>query len=81
MGGGKEKDTAHPWQQGVAEAVTFIDRLTTPGALIVDPFVGSGSIPVAAASLSGRYTICGDIDEAYVALAQRRVAEACRTVP
>lgn len=79
MGGGKEKDTAHPWQQGVAEAVTFTDRLTTPGALIIDLFVGSGAIPVAAASLRGRYTICGDIDEAYVALAQRRIAEAVRS--
>lgn len=76
VGGGKEKDSAHPWQQGVAEAVTFIDRLTTPGSLIVDPFTGSGTIPVAALSLRGRRVIAGDINPDYVALAQRRIAEA-----
>lgn len=75
-GGGKEKDSAHPWQQGVAEAVTFIDRLTTPGSLIVDPFVGSGTFPVAALSLAKRLVIAADTDPAYVALAQRRIAEA-----
>ena len=42
-------ETAAAWdglggQQGVLEATTFIDRLTTPGSLIVDPFVGSGTI-------------------------------------
>jgi ParB-like chromosome segregation protein Spo0J len=77
LGGGKEKDDGgHPWQQGVQEAVTFIERLTVPGDLIVDPFTGSGTIPVAAASLGGRRVIAADIDAGYVALAQRRVAEA-----
>lgn len=76
QGGGREKDSAHPWQQGVKEAATFIDRLTTPGSVILDPFAGSGTTLLAAQSLGGRRAIGADIDAAYVSLAQRRVAEA-----
>lgn len=75
-GGGKEKDSAHPWQQGVQEARTFIERLTTQGSLIVDPFVGSGTVAIAAMSLPERRLIAGDVDPDFAALAQRRVAEA-----
>lgn len=75
-GDGKEKDSAHPWQQGTQEAATFIQRLTTPGDLIVDPFVGSGTVAIAALSLPGRRVIGADIEADYVALAQRRTAAA-----
>ncbi|WP_210503350.1 ParB/RepB/Spo0J family partition protein [Nocardioides xinjiangensis] len=75
-GDGKEKDSAHPWQQGVQEAATFIERLTTPGDLIVDPFIGSGTVAVAALALPDRRFIGADIEPDYVALAQRRVAAA-----
>lgn len=75
QGSGREKDSAHPWQQGVGEARTFISRLTEPGALVVDPFVGSGTIAIAAA-LEGRQVIAADHDPAFAALAQRRLAEA-----
>jgi ParB-like chromosome segregation protein Spo0J len=81
LGGGKEKDTAHPWQQGVLEARTFIERLTVPDALVVDPFVGSGTVAVAAVSVPGRRLIAADVDPAYVALAQRRTAEAAGSTP
>lgn len=76
-GSGKEKDTAHPWQQSVGEFRTFIERLTAFDALVVDPFIGSGSVAIAAVTADPpRRVIVADIDPAYVALAQRRVAEA-----
>lgn len=74
-GGGREKDGDHPWQQGVDETRTLIRQLTLPRALVVDPFVGSGTVAVAAA-LEGRACVAADRDADYVALARHRVGQA-----
>lgn len=75
LGGGREKDGDHPWQQGIGEARTLIRQLTLPRALVVDPFVGSGTVAVAAA-LEGRACVAADRDADYVALARHRVGQA-----
>ena len=52
----------------------LIEATTTPGALILDPFAGSGSTLVAAAK-TGRQYIGIEIDEHYSQLAANRAAE------
>lgn len=74
-GGGREKDSGHPWQQGVHEAEQMLSALTLSGATILDPFLGSGTTAVAAVRL-GRQVIGCDIDPAHLATARHRVAEA-----
>ncbi len=71
VGAGPEKDL-HPWQQGVAEAEHFVGRMTEPGELIVDPFLGSGTTAVAASRLGRRFVGC-DVDRRAVRVARRRI--------
>lgn len=77
LGEGREKTSGHEWQQGLHEARVFVDRLCPPGpdSLVLDPFVGSGTVAVAAA-LEGRRVIAADIEPDYVRLAGRRIADA-----
>jgi hypothetical protein len=70
---GAEKEY-HAWQQGVAEAVALIKQLTKPGDLVCDPFMGSGTVAVAAAQAGRRFVGC-DIESGWVATAQKRLAE------
>ena len=74
QGSGPEKD-CHVWQQGVKEAAQFIEALTEPGELVLDPFLGSGTTAVAAKGLGRRFRGC-DVDPEAVAVARGRVAEA-----
>jgi site-specific DNA-methyltransferase (adenine-specific) len=53
----------------------LIELYTYQGDLVLDPFIGSGTTAVAAVG-TGRHYIGFDTDEAYVALAQERVAGA-----
>nr|DAP95578.1 MAG TPA: adenine-specific methyltransferase [Caudoviricetes sp.] len=65
---------AHPNEKPVALLEQLIEATTVPGALILDPFAGSGSTLVAAAK-KGRQYIGIEIDEQYSKLAAARVAE------
>lgn len=65
--------TDHAWQQSVGAARYFIERLTKPGDLVVDPFLGSGTTAVACRDLGRRFVGC-DVDEAAVGAAKLRLA-------
>lgn len=69
---GREK-ADHDWQQSVGAARYYIETLTTPGALVYDPFLGSGTTAVACKQ-AGRSFIGCDVDPAAVAAARERVA-------
>lgn len=69
--------TDHPCQFPVALAERLVLALTNKGGVVFDPFCGSGSAGVAAAIHSRRFW-GADTEEAYVALARRRLAEALR---
>ena len=56
-----DKD-AHEWAQGEDEAQYFIQKLTRPGELVVDPMCGSGSV-VRMAHRFNRRSIGIEIDE------------------
>jgi ParB-like chromosome segregation protein Spo0J len=69
---GQLEKSLHPWQQAEAEAAYFIEHLSPAGGLVVDPFVGAGTVAVAAANLGRRFVGC-DKDGATVAVARARV--------
>ena len=55
MAGSKPRKELHEWAQGVDEVAYLIEKLTEPGAMIVDPFAGSGSFGHAAKSLGRNF--------------------------
>lgn len=68
----QEKDS-HPWQQSVIEAKHYIERLTLPGELVVDPFCGGGTTAVAAKQL-GRNWWTADKEARHVQTARERLS-------
>lgn len=67
----------HEWQQPIGEAEQLIEDFTSPGDLVVDPCVGSGTAAIAAARL-GRRAICIEKDGATHRAAVRLVTEQLR---
>lgn len=72
--GAREKDH-HDWQQAEAEAAYFIEKLTFPGGLVVDFFLGGGTTKIAADNL-GRRFIGFEIDPATAERAAKRIQAA-----
>jgi site-specific DNA-methyltransferase (adenine-specific) len=67
----------HPWEQSISPALHYIDALTQPGDLIVDPFVGSGTTAVAAYRL-GRRFVGAEVDPEAWNVARVRIADEAR---
>lgn len=65
----------HDWQQGLPEALYYIEHLTPPGGLVVDPFCGSGTTLLAAKKLGRRY-VGFEIDPQIADRAKGRLLEA-----
>lgn len=63
----------HDWQQSLGAALYYIEKLTDPGAIVVDPFLGSGTTAMACKQL-GRSFIGCDIDPVAFASAQKRLS-------
>lgn len=74
VSGGREK-SHHEWQQSEAEALYYIEKLTSPGGLVVDFFAGGGTTCVAAQRL-GRPWIAFEINPATAKRADERLAGA-----
>lgn len=72
---GMPEKTAHSTQKPEELVRRFIAGSTAPGALVVDPFVGSGTTAVVAERL-GRRWLAGDADPRYVGLARERLRAA-----
>ncbi len=69
---GEHEKTLHPWQQALAESDYSIERLAPVAGLVVDPFVGGGTVAVSAAKLGRRFVGCDMVEEA-VEVARGRV--------
>jgi len=69
---GTEEKTLHPTQKPEELIRRFIAGTSAEDALIVDPFVGSGTTAVVAERL-GRRWICGDQDPGYLGMARERL--------
>jgi 16S rRNA G966 N2-methylase RsmD len=72
--GDKPAKEHHEWAQGLQEASYYIQNLTEPGELVVDPFAGSGTTLIAAADL-GRRAIGFEIDSDRISAAIQRIKE------
>jgi site-specific DNA-methyltransferase (adenine-specific) len=64
----------HPWGQSVSGMSQLVERLTKPGDLIVDPFLGGGTTAIAAVRARRRFIGC-DIENACVEMTLARLAE------
>lgn len=73
-GSGADK-TSHEWGQSVGELTHWIERLTEPSDLIVDPYCGGGTIPLACLSTKRRW-VATEIDPGNAAVARKRTREA-----
>ena len=67
--------TEHPCQFPVAIPQRLIKALTTPGALILDPFMGSGTSGVAAL-IEGRRFAGAELVKEYYDISIKRIKEA-----
>jgi DNA modification methylase len=72
---GRRQDIEHPTQKPVALMEYLIRTYTNPGDTVLDNTMGSGTTGVACVN-TGRKFIGIERDEAYFAIAQRRIATA-----
>lgn len=67
----------HPTQKPVALMSHFVELLSNPGDLVLDPFMGSGSSGVAALAAGRRF--CGiEVDNTYFDIAVKRMGGVAR---
>lgn len=70
-----EYKRSHQWQKPLSLIQKLIMIHTNPGDTVLDPFMGSGTTGVACVQ-TGRNFIGIEIDPAYYAIAEKRIAEA-----
>lgn len=63
----------HHWGQSETGVACLVERLTKPGQLVVDPFLGGGTTAVVCRDLGRRFVGC-DVDAAAVSTSRERVA-------
>jgi site-specific DNA-methyltransferase (adenine-specific) len=63
----------HKWEQSLAWADYYIERLSLPGMTVFDPMVGSGTVAISA-KRQGRNFIAFDCDEKSAATANERLS-------
>lgn len=62
----------HGWGQSESGMADLVERLTKPGQLVCDPFLGGGTTAVVSLALGRRFVGC-DIDKAHVEQTKARV--------
>jgi len=62
----------HGWGQSESGMADLVERLTKPGQLVCDPFVGGGTLAVVALALGRRFVGC-DVDSDAVKIARQRI--------
>ncbi len=62
----------HPWEQGLEGTRALVGLVSKPGDLVLDPFVGSGTVGVAVLMLARRF-IRIDKNRKAVAVARQRL--------
>ncbi|MFC1834119.1 DNA-methyltransferase [Thermodesulfobacteriota bacterium] len=64
----------HRWEQGVSESIQILESLSYENDLVVDPFLGSGTVAVACKRMKRRFVGC-DVDQDSVNITLTRLAE------
>jgi site-specific DNA-methyltransferase (adenine-specific) len=65
----------HPAQKWHPDLSRLVKLLTNEGDLVLDPFCGAGTIPLACANL-GRHYVAVDIEPHWIDVSEKRLAEA-----
>lgn len=68
-----QKKESHKWEQDLSWAKFFIEKLTKENDIVLDPYLGSGTVAVACKELKRNY-IGIEIDPKCVKVAQKRLA-------
>jgi DNA modification methylase len=74
LANGSPEKVGHPTQKPLVLISRVIAASSQPGDLVLDPFAGSGTTLVAAKNL-GRQAIGWEIDEEFIAMAERRLSQ------
>lgn len=74
MEGGRRDKRYHEWGQPVAWFRHWLENLSDPGDIVLDPFMGAGTTLVAAIT-TGRRAIGIELDEAHCETAVRRIED------
>lgn len=74
-GQGEKSLDDHHWQQTLGPFVWWLNQLTKPGELVIDPFVGGGTTGLACLTTGRRFLGC-DLDPGAVSLTTERLREA-----
>jgi ParB-like chromosome segregation protein Spo0J len=69
------KTSYHRWQQEGEPAHYWLERMTLPGDVILEPFSGSGQFALEASQVGGRRVIACDIDPEAAETTIRRLAK------
>ena len=67
----KKEKSFHPWQQGIQEALYYIEKLVPKDGFVFDPFCGGGTTAFACKELKRRVLTC-DIDDDSLKIAKER---------
>ena len=70
------KANGHPMSRALLHMEWLVKWWSEPGEMVLDPFCGSGTIPLAAARLQ-RHAIGIEVNPDYAALAERRIRNDC----
>lgn len=72
-GESRQDNRYHHWGQTEAGFASLVERLTEPGQLVLDPFLGGGTTAIVCRDLGRQFIGC-DIDPAHVTTARERLA-------
>lgn len=79
VSGGTPDKSLHDWAQATEEARYYIERLSHPGELVLDPFCGSGTTLVAALACDRR-ALGVELDPEVANRARARIAASVRSL-
>lgn len=66
------RDNRHPWSKPLPVVTKWLDAFTEPGQVVLDPFCGGGTVPVACKQLQRHY-VAFEIDPETAVMARQRV--------
>ena len=71
---GQKKTSGHKWEQDISWASYYIEKLTKPNDVVLDPYMGSGTVAEACVRLNRNY-IGFEISKEYCEIANKRIQE------
>lgn len=73
-------DGGHPTPKPLELMQYLVEKMTVPGDLVLDPFMGSGTLAVACQQ-TGRHFLGFEVEQSYVDIANKRLRDAAQLLP